>query len=81
MENCEAQTGLHWLMASYSGTDVYGPNRYVFVWEDPQTGNRFWNCGSRNREQWRIGLRHTDGTMQSWSETHYESLAAARAVR
>ena len=57
---------LHWLMASYSGIDAYGPSRRVFRYEVPQARVVLHNFGNHYHDEWRIGLQDPRGNVRAW---------------
>lgn len=71
---------LRWLMASYSGYDVYGPSRCVFRYEVPSAGVVLHNFGNRYNDEWRIGSRDQRGNVRTWSVAHYPSLDSVLAA-
>lgn len=65
---------LHWLMASYSGTNVYGPSRRVFRYEVPKARVVLHNFGNHYNGEWRIGFQDQRGNVRAWSVAHYASM-------
>jgi hypothetical protein len=71
---------LRWLMASYSGLDVYGPSRRVFRYTVPRAGVVLHNFGNDYNDEWRVGSCDDRGNVLTWSIADYPSIDAVLAA-
>jgi hypothetical protein len=74
------ETDLRWVMASFSGFDMYGPSRRVFRYAIPRAALVLHNFGNRYNDEWRIGVCDERDNVLSWSVAHYPSIGSVLAV-
>lgn len=71
---------LRWLMASFSGLDVYGPSHRVFRYRLSRVGVVLHNFGNRYHDEWRVGSCDERDNVLTWSVAHYPSIEGVLAA-